>query len=104
MSRKYFAWSIIPFCLFLISMGFRIPNLTGLHSSPKPTPRAVLETTSKASHHAAVDHVQAFELCNNVPSLKAPKSFRSTFLRETCQFTSLTPPQCGARAPPLPNC
>jgi hypothetical protein len=103
MSRKHLAWAVIPICLFLISMGIRVPNLTSLHP-PKPRPRAVIETTSKTSQDASTKSVIAVELCDNLPALLPPELFKSRFSRETCQFSSTTPPQTDARAPPCFSC
>ena len=102
--KRLLAWCVMPVCLFLISMGIKLPNLASLHSAPKPRPRAVIETTSKTCQHATTNNVLAVELCDNLPTLLPPKAFRSRLPRGTFQFRSTTPPRTDARAPPFLNC
>jgi hypothetical protein len=99
-SKRFLAWSIIPICLFLVSLGIRVPNLSRLHSSPKPNPRAVIENAGKASKPVLVKHVMAIELFNCVTELLAPEVFSAGFLPVASRFISTASPQIAARAPP----
>ena len=106
MSRKLLAWSAIPVCLFLITMGIRLPNLATLHATPKPRPRAVLETisknTSKPSPHVTTSSLQLAELCDNLPAFAPRSLFRSRLFVETRQFDFISSIRCSARSPPFP--
>ena len=103
MSKKLLACSVVPICLLLTLLGIRLPNPVGLQP-PHPRPRAVIETTSKSSQYATSQIVVAVEPSDNAPKLQTPKAYRSRYLRETYPFSSTTPPQRGARAPPFRNC
>jgi hypothetical protein len=100
-NKRLLAWSIIPICLFLVSLGIRVPNLSRLHSSPKPTPRAVIENVSKAGKFAMVKHVMAIELFNSVPEVLAPQFIPARFRPVIHRLTRTVPPQIAARAPPV---
>jgi hypothetical protein len=100
MNRKLFVWSVIPICLFLISMGIRVPNLSNLHP-PKPRPQAILETTSKTSQDSTTNQVVAVELCDNLPALLSPEIFRSRFPGAVYKFSSIPHSPRSARAPPV---
>ena len=100
-NKRLLAWSIIPLCLFLVSLGLRVPNLTRLHPSPKPAPRAVVETASKADKPALAKQIFVVELFNSVPELLAPELLPLRFLPLTYRFSSTAPPQIAARAPPV---
>lgn len=99
---------VVPICLFLISFGIRVPDLSNLCSTPKPRPRAVVETTSKntskTGHHAPSKQVHAVALSEEPPSLVPPQAAPTRFFEESHDLVSITPPQTGARAPPLSNC
>jgi hypothetical protein len=103
MNKKLLSWYIIPVCLFLMAMGIRVPNLSTLRP-PKPSPRAVIETTNKSSQDVTTKNVIALEFFDSLPTLHHPVLFRSRFTPEICQFSSTTPPQSDARAPPLFYC
>ena len=101
--KRMIAYAVVITCLFLVSMGIKVPNLSRLHS-PKPCPRAIIENASKTSQDATAKSLIAVELCDHAPSLQPPRAFRSTFPQQTCQFSSLPPSQSGARAPPSLIC
>jgi hypothetical protein len=105
-NKRQLAWSVIAISLFLVSLGIRVPHLTLLHSSPKPNPRAILETASKASKptiskSAIAKHDISVELFKSVPELPAPKLFPLRFLTVAYRFNTSLPPQISARAPPV---
>jgi len=101
-NKRLLAWYIIPICLFLAALGIRVPNLTRLHSSPKPIPRAVIEAASKANKSDVVaKQVVAMECVDSVPELLAPELFPSRFLPVAYRFSSTALPQISARAPPV---
>jgi hypothetical protein len=108
-NKRVFAWSVMAISLFLVSLGIRVPNLTRLHSSPKPNPRAILETASKASKpalskSATAKHVISVELFNSVSELPAPTLFPLRFLAAAYSCNDSVPPQLSARAPPVFAC
>jgi hypothetical protein len=103
------AWSVMAISLFLVSLGIRVPNLTRLHSSPKPNPRAILETACKASKPALAKattarHVISVEPFNSVFELPAPKLSPLCFLAVAYKCKATVPPQVSARAPPFFAC
>ena len=100
-NKWFLAWSVITICLFLVFLGIRVPDLTSLHSSPNPKPRAIIETSSKTGKSAIAKSVIAFEHFNAIPELLPPKLVRSRLRPEVYQFKSAAPPQIGARAPPV---
>jgi hypothetical protein len=100
-NKRLLAWSIIAACLFLVSLGIRVPNLTLLHASPKPTPRAVIETASNAGKPALAKQVIAIELFHSAPELLAATLFPSRFLPVAYRFNFTLTPQISARAPPV---
>jgi len=99
-NKRLLVWSILPLCLFLVALGIRVPNLTRLHSSPKPAPRAVIESASKASKSAVARQFIAMECFDAIPELLAPELFPTRFLPVAYQFSDTAPPQISARAPP----
>ena len=99
--KRLLAWIIIPVCLFLVSLGIRVPNLAHLHASPKPAPRAVIETASKAGKPPLAKQVIAIEFIHSAPELVAPTLFPSRFLPAAYRFNFTLPPQISARAPPV---
>ena len=101
-NKRLLAWYIIPICLFLVALGIRVPNLTRLHTSPKPTPRAVLETASKTCKTVVVaKQIVAMDCFDCVPMLVAPELFPLRFLPVAYRFSYTAPPQISARAPPV---
>jgi len=105
-NTRLLAWSVTAISLFLVSLGIRVPNLTLLHASPKPNPRAILETASKASKPtisktAIAKHVTSVELFNSAPDLLAPALFPLRFLAIAYSFNTTVVPKPGARAPPV---
>lgn len=103
-NKRLLAWSIIPICLFLVSLGIRVPNLSRLYSAPKPTPRAVIENASKAGKPVLVKQVVPIELFNSVPEVLAPEFITARFLPVNHRFTRTASPQIAARAPPVVAC
>ena len=100
-NKRHLAWFIIPVCLFLVSLGISVPNLTHPHASPKPAPRAVIETAGKADKPALAKQVIAIEFLNSAPELLAPTFSPSRFLPVAHRFNFTLPPQISARAPPV---
>ena len=108
-NKRVLAWSVMAVSLFLVSLGIRVPNLTGLHSSPKPNPRAILETACKAAKPAlakaaTAKHVICAELFNSVFELPAPKLSPLRFLAVAYNCNATVLPQISARAPPIYAC
>jgi hypothetical protein len=108
-NKRVLAWSVMAISLFLVSLGIRVPNLTRLHSSPKPNPRAILETTCKSSKPAlskaaTAKHVVSVELFNSVPELPAPRLFPLHFPALAYSCIATVSPQISARAPPVYSC
>jgi len=100
-NKRLLAWHIVPICLFLVSLGVRLPNLGNTHSSPKPNPRAVIETSSQSSKLTVVKYIVACEFCDYATELLEPTLFPTRFLPFSYRCTSATPPATGARAPPV---
>lgn len=101
MSRKFLAWPVVPICLFLITIGMRVPNLASLHTPPKPRPRAVIESVCKTPHDATAKKIVALEPCDTVPGLTPPENFPKYTSHDVPGYRSITLPLSGARAPPL---
>lgn len=106
MSRKVLACCVIPVCLFLITLGIRIPNLANQHAAPKQRPRAVVESTCKKNtcrsvQDAATAKILPVEICSALPELLPPRSVRTCFSRHIYSFQCITLPPSGARAPPF---
>ena len=78
-----------------------MPNLSRQHSSPKPTPRAVIENASKAGKPILVKQVVPIELFNSVPEVLAPEFITGRFPPVSQRFTRTASPQIAARAPPV---
>jgi hypothetical protein len=100
-NRTLLAWYIIPACLFLIALGMRLPDLARLHSSPKPTPRAVVESASKAGKSVVVKQVVAAVFFSSPNELPERELFPLRFRTVSYQVESSVPPQISARAPPV---
>jgi len=108
-NKRFLSWTVMAISLFLVSLGIRVPNLTRLHSSPKPNPRAILETACKASKPAlskaaTAKHVISVALFNGVSELPAPTLFPLRFLAVAYNCDAAVPPQISARAPPVYAC
>ena len=99
MRKRLFIWWVMPVCLFLVSMGVRVPNLTTLHP-PKPSARAIIEASNKTSQDATAKDVVALEFCDHPATQPSPEIFASRFHREEYRFSSITPALRSARAPP----
>jgi hypothetical protein len=106
-SRQFLALSVLPLCVFLMSLGMRVPNLASLCSSPKPRPRAVIERVSKAAQTIAVKKgipEADAEGSDPVAVPLPPEAVPICFSHCTWQFQSVTPPTRSARAPPTFCC
>lgn len=99
--RRRLVWYVMPICLFLISLGFRIPSVSQKFTSPKPSPRAVIETTGESSKFTWAKHVQPVELCEHSTELAAPAPYRIRYLFPIYRFRSAAAPEISARAPPF---
>jgi hypothetical protein len=99
-NKRLLACFIVPMCLFLVILGFRVPDMARQHSSPKPSPRAVIETTSKSSKIATAKQVIAVELFDGVPELLTPVFFPTGHLPVTHRIGGAESPLICARAPP----
>lgn len=104
--RKHFlAVSLLPLCIFLITLGMRVPSLAELQSGPKPRPRAVIEKPAKStSAVTAKKAVPAAEPSGKAPVVAPQKTFEVFYSQQAHPFNSLTLPTRGARAPPLSFC
>jgi hypothetical protein len=102
--RRISLWWIAPICLLLVSMGMRVPNVAPTHT-PKPRPRAIVESSSKTCQDATTKKIiEAMELYASVDVLQ-----RNEFVAGPCPgpsftYSSAIPAPTGARAPPFPLC
>jgi hypothetical protein len=103
-NRSLLGWVMAPLFLCLIVMGARVPSLNG-PQSPKPRPRAIIESSFKNSEDATVKQsAMAAEICGAQPSLLPPREYRLAFREESFSFFSISSPQSDARAPPTLTC
>jgi len=103
-TRRPAAWYIIPLCLFLVFLGIRVPAVSNKTASPKPSPRAVIETTSESSKFTFAKLVMPMEPCDVVAELPAPLFYALWFLSTVYRLSSTAAPQVSARAPPVRFC
>lgn len=101
MSRKFVAWPALPLCVFLIFIGMRVPNLASLHTAPKPRPRAVIESVSKAPQDATAKEILALEISQAVPATAQLQAYPAAAFQLFSHYRSITLPLNGARAPPF---
>jgi hypothetical protein len=99
-NKRLLACFIVPMCLFLVILGFRVPDMARQHSSPKPSPRAVIETASKYSKITAAKQVVAVEIFDGTPELLTPVFFPARHLPVTHRMGGAQSPLICARAPP----
>lgn len=103
-TRRLAAWNIIPLCLFLIFLGIKVPPVSNKAGSPKPSPRAVIETSSESSKFTWAKLVMPVELSEVVTELPAPLFYALLFLSTVYRFRFTVAPQVSARAPPVRPC
>lgn len=104
--RKHFlALSLLPLCIFLLTLGMRVPDLANPHCGPKPRPRAVIEKPAKSCAFATVKKAApAAEPCDKAPVVVPPELFEAFYSHQAYRFQSVTLPTRGARAPPSSFC
>ena len=86
--------------LFLVFLGMRVPNLSKLHS-PKPRPRAIIETTIKASQTAGIRVNADVIACPLALVLNFPTPFISSSRQEIRKVDFISIEHQSARAPPV---
>ncbi|WP_183362132.1 hypothetical protein [Geomonas limicola] len=100
-TRRLAAWYVIPLCLFLLFLGLRLPTVSNKAASPKPSPRAVIETASESSKSTWAKLVMPLEPCDVLTELPAPVFYALLFLSTEYRFRCAVAPQVSARAPPV---
>ncbi|HJV67238.1 MAG TPA: hypothetical protein VJ550_16005 [Geomonas sp.] len=101
--RRVLGWFLVPIFLCLVAMGARVPGTSHRHS-PKPRPRAIIESSFKNSEDATVKSVLTAELCESIALPRPPAAYRTSFQEKTFRFCSITSPEKDARAPPPRPC
>ena len=91
---------IVTASLCLVFLGMRVPNLSKL-SSPKPRPRAVIETPVKAGQPAGARVNADVVSCQIAHLLTVPTPFNSSFHQEIRKFNFIPIEYHTARAPPV---
>lgn len=103
-SKRYLAWTLLPFCVFLISMGMGVPDPANQCSTPKPRPRAVIQIGKKITQVVTVQKATpAAEPTEEIHTPLPPQGFQTFYSYRTCQFRSVIHRTEGARAPPQYN-
>jgi hypothetical protein len=91
---------IVTVSLCLVFLGMRAPNISRAHS-PKPRPRAVIETAVKISQMAGTRVNVDVEACKIALVLNISTPFRSTFRQEIRKISFIPIEHHTARAPPV---
>jgi len=99
-NKKLWCSVIVTASLCLVFLGMRVPNLSKLHT-PKPRPRAVIETTVKAGQPAGTRVIADVDAYQIALVLNPPTPFRSSFRQEIRKFNFIPIENHTARAPPL---
>ncbi|ABQ24734.1 hypothetical protein Gura_0520 [Geotalea uraniireducens Rf4] len=100
MHKRLLCTVIATAALCLVFLGMRVPNLSKLHS-PKPRPRAIIETTVKAGQPAGIRVNADVVTCQIAPFLAVPTPFSSSFHQEIRKFNFIPIEHHTARAPPV---
>ncbi|SNB46910.1 hypothetical protein SAMN06269301_2382 [Geobacter sp. DSM 9736] len=101
-SKRHAGKVALAVSFFLVFLGMRVPDITRPHS-PKPRPRAVIESPVKAGQPAGqkASATSVFEACQPPTAPGLPPLFRTSFLCKLESFSSILVQQHVARAPPL---
>jgi hypothetical protein len=103
-NKKVIRWTFVPLCLLLVFMGMRVPALGKAPSTPKPRPRAIIESSYKNSQDASVCDPLLVQLRHNLPAPLLVQPFPTSPARESSLFGSVALSRPGARAPPQSIC
>jgi hypothetical protein len=104
MNKKVITWTFVPLCLLLVFMGMRVPALGKVPSTPKPRPRAIIESSYKTGQDASACDSLVVDLQHDLPAPLLVQPFPAAPPREASLFSSIAVSRSGARAPPASVC